>query len=118
MDLKRFGGYADFASSWFVSAADVGCCFPSGHAAAGFSLIALAFAGLAMGNRKLRSAGLTAALFAGSAFSVVRIAQGAHFLSHNLWSAAIDWCAAALVFAPLLNKRLGRRKSPSTGTQV
>jgi membrane-associated PAP2 superfamily phosphatase len=117
-DLKRFGGYADFASAWFVSAADVGRCFPSGHAAGGFSLIALAFAGLAMGNWKLRSTGLIAALVVGSAFSVVRIAQGAHFLSHNLWSAAIDWCAAALVFAPLLNKRLGRRKSPSTGTQV
>jgi len=107
-DLKRFGGYADSASGWFVSAADVRHCFPSGHAAGGFSLIALAFAGIAMGDRKLQLAGFVVALVAGSAFSVVRVAQGAHFLSHNLWSAAIDWCAAALVFAPLLNRRLGR----------
>jgi len=28
----------------------------------------------------------------------VRIAQGAHFLSHNLWSAALCWGLAALVF--------------------
>ncbi len=107
-ELKQFGGYADIASGWFVAAADAGRCFPGGHAAGGFTLIALAFAGLALGNRNLRSAGLIAALIAGGAFSVVRIAQGAHFLSHNLWSAAIDWCAAALVFAPLLKCRLVR----------
>ncbi len=117
-DLKRFGGYADFSSGWFVSAANVGRCFPSGHAAGGFSPIALAFAGLALGNRQLRSGGLIAALIVGSAFSTVRIAQGAHFLSHNLWSAAIDWCAAALVFAPLLDKHLDSNQAlsaPSRG---
>jgi membrane-associated PAP2 superfamily phosphatase len=103
--LRSFGGYSDFASGWFVPAAEVGHCFPSGHAAAGFSLVALSFAGMALRNRKLAQYGLVAALVAGFLFSAVRIAQGAHFLSHNLWSAAIDWMAAALVVAPLIGAR-------------
>ena len=101
-DLKRFGGYADFSNAWFVSSTQAGKCFPSGHASGGFSLIALMFAGIAERSRRLRALGLTAALAVGGVFSVVCIVQGAHFLSHNLWSAAIDWCVAALAFAPLL----------------
>ena len=104
-NLKQFGGYAEIGGRWFVAASGAGHCFPSGHAAGGFSLIALRFAGIAAGNARLRALGLAAALIAGTAFSAVRIVQGAHFLSHNLWSAAIDWCAAALAFTPLLASR-------------
>jgi len=100
--LRDFGGYADHAAGWFVPASEAGHCFPSGHAAAGFSLVGLSFAGLALGNRRLARWGLAVALAAGVLFSAVRMAQGAHFLSHNLWAAAIDWFTAALVFAPLV----------------
>lgn len=85
---------------------------PSGHAAGGFSLIALHLAGIASGDRRLRALGLWTAVLAGSAFGLVRMAQGAHFLSHNLWAAAIDWAAATLVFVPLLAAR-ARRRGPS-----
>ena len=112
-DLKRFGGYAEFSSRWFVASVQAGRCFPSGHAAGGFSLVALMFAGIAAGHTRLRAIGLVAAILAGAAFSMVRIAQGAHFLSHNLWSAAIDWCAAALAFAPLLAHRARAPRVPS-----
>lgn len=100
--LRDFGGYADYAAGWFVPASEAGHCFPSGHAAAGFSLVGLSFAGLALDNRGLARWGLTVALAAGVLFSAVRMVQGAHFLSHNLWAAAVDWLAAALVFAPLI----------------
>ena len=110
-DLKRFGGYADFSNIWFVSPEHAGGCFPSGHAAGGFSLVALMFAGIAEGHMRLRRIGLVAVICAGVAFSAVRIAQGAHFLSHNLWAAAIDWCSAALAFAPLLMHRDRERGS-------
>lgn len=105
-DLAQFGGVAQATSGWFVSRVNAGRCFPSGHAAGGFSLVALGFAGIALQHRGLRRAGLGAAIGVGVAFSLVRMVQGAHFLSHNLWSAAIDWCAAALVFAPAI--MLGR----------
>jgi membrane-associated PAP2 superfamily phosphatase len=100
-DLVQFGGIAEYGSGWFVPRVNAGHCFPSGHAAGGFSLIALFFAGSTSGHEGIRRWGLVIAVGAGCLFSMVRIAQGAHFLSHNLWSAAIDWVVAALVFTPL-----------------
>lgn len=101
-DLKTYGGFADYNFDWFVTAADAGRCFPSGHSSAGYSLITLYFLGHAIDRPRLARNGLIAAIVVGTAFGAVRVAQGAHFISHNLWSAAIDWCAAALVFTPLL----------------
>lgn len=106
-DLKQFGGSADMTHAWFVAATDAGRCFPGGHAAGGFSLAALYFAGCFLNHALLRRAGLVATVTAGTLFSAVRVLQGAHFLSHNLWAAAIDWASAALVFALLaLHQRL------------
>jgi membrane-associated PAP2 superfamily phosphatase len=108
-NLKDFGGYADDASAWFVGAAQAGRCFPSGHAAGGFALVALAFAARALDRRRLAKLAFALALSAGALASAVRIAQGAHFLAHNLWSAAIVWCTAALIFAPLMRPPGNRR---------
>ena len=101
-DLKAYGGFAEYNFDWFVAAADTGRCFPSGHSSAGHSLITLYFLGHAIDRPRLARNGLIAAIVVGTAFSAVRVAQGAHFISHNVWSAAIDWSAAALVFTPLL----------------
>lgn len=98
-DLKEFGGSADITHAWFVPSIDARHCFPGGHAAGGFSLASLYFAGLFLNHARLRQTGLAAAIVAGTLFSAVRVLQGAHFLSHNLWAAAIDWFVAALVFA-------------------
>jgi membrane-associated PAP2 superfamily phosphatase len=106
-DLRAFGGVAEVTRGWFVAPMQAGRCFPSGHAAGGFSLVALAFAGIAIGHRGLHRTSLIAALAAGTLFSGIRVAQGAHFVSHNLWSAAIDWCMAALVFVPLVRAAHG-----------
>src|SRR5262249_46315616 len=100
-DLREFGGAADFVTNWFVSAAEVGHCFPGGHAAAGFCLVALYFLACELERPRLARIALTGTLIAGVGFSVVRMAQGAHFLSHNLWAAAICWAMAALAFLPL-----------------
>jgi membrane-associated PAP2 superfamily phosphatase len=94
----QFGGLEQARQFWFTAPADAGSCFPGGHAAGGFALVAIYFAGMVAGNRRLERAGLVLVLLAGTSFSLVRIAQGAHFLSHNLWSAAICWALAALVF--------------------
>lgn len=100
-DLIEFGGGAEFSSSWFVAASQVGYCFPGGHAASGFSLVALYFLSRESGSRRLQYGMLALTLLVGTAFSVLRMAQGAHFLSHNLWAAAICWAVAALAFMPL-----------------
>lgn len=99
--LKAFGGAADYSAHWFVPRVEAGRCFPGGHASGGFSLVALAFAGDFLRRPGLRRTGLLLGIGVGSAFSLLRVAQGAHFMSHNLWAAAIDLWMAALVFSPL-----------------
>ena len=102
-DLLRYGGYADYVQNWFAhSRAESGHCLPNAHAGAGFSLVALYFAGWASGRPRWRWSGLAIGLAAGLIFSLVRSAQGAHFASHSVWSALIDWSVASLVFMPLI----------------
>jgi membrane-associated PAP2 superfamily phosphatase len=100
-DLRRYGGFAAEATSWFVAPVNAGHCFPAGHSAGGFSLFAFVFAARAIDRPTLAGIAFWVALTVGTAFSAVRIAQGAHFLSHTLWAAAIDWLAAGVVFLVL-----------------
>lgn len=105
-DLKQYGGYAEVATRWFASSAgDSGRCLPSGHAGAGFSLLALYFAGWASGHARWRWYGLAIGAAAGLLFGAIRMVQGAHFLSHVLWAASVCWLAASLVFMPRLCRR-------------
>jgi membrane-associated PAP2 superfamily phosphatase len=110
-DLAEFGGQWPHAHALFVRTADAGRCFPSGHASGGYALFAAHFAGTALGVARLRVAGLWLGGLAGTAYGAVRIVQGAHFLSHNLWAAAVAWSAAALVFAVAYPPRLEGRSA-------
>lgn len=73
-----------------------GKCWPGGHAAGGFSLLALYFV---FRDRRPRWAklALLVALGLGTVFSLGRTMQGAHFLSHNVWTFLLDWviCTAS-----------------------
>lgn len=80
-----------------------GHCFPGGHASAGFALLAFYFAGLALQNRMLAMLGLCGGLAAGMAFGMVRVVQGAHFLSHNLWSAVLCWLVILCVYLVVID---------------
>jgi membrane-associated PAP2 superfamily phosphatase len=104
-DLIEFGGGAAFTSGWFVSAAEVGYCFPAGHAASGYCLVALYFLACELNKPAAARLALWATVLVGASFSIIRIAQGAHFLSHTLWSAAICWFIAALAFLPVRAQR-------------
>jgi len=73
-----------------------GRCWPGGHASSGFSLLALFFALRDRFPRAARGA-LIGALALGSVLSLGRTMQGAHFLSHNVWTLLFDWCIAALL---------------------
>ncbi len=91
--LQQYGGVEHFSPLLGPRAEPVekpGNCWPGGHAAAGFALFALFFA-LRNSHPRSARAALIAALTLGSLFSLVRIAQGAHFLSHNLWTALLCW---------------------------
>jgi lipid A 4'-phosphatase len=68
------------------------CAFVSGHAAMGFYLTAV---GLAFPRH--RRAWLAAGLAAGTAIGVLRLAQGAHFLSDIVFAGILTWFIALAV---------------------
>ena len=69
-------------------------CWPSGHSGTGFCLLALFFA-LRDKYPQLARKTLVAVLLLGTICSLTRIVQGAHFLSHTLATALIDWIICA-----------------------
>jgi membrane-associated PAP2 superfamily phosphatase len=105
-DLAMYGGFIDYATDlagpFFVAHDRAGRCVPSGHAGGGYAMLSLYFAGWTAGRPSWRWSGLAVGIATGLLFSLVRVMQGAHFASQTLWSAAIDWTVAALVFMPLL----------------
>lgn len=99
-ELSAFGGDAAFfrlldAVPLFAGS---GRCFPGGHASGGFTLMALYFYWRGSHPARARFA-LAAGLVAGGLMGLVQMARGAHFLSHNLFSAYVVWCVVVAVFA-------------------
>lgn len=81
-----------------------GRCFPAGHASGAFSLVGLYF--VARARRSPRAGWwLAPGALLGTAFAFAQQARGAHFLSHNLWAAAICWYAA-IALAALFGRSL------------
>ena len=102
--LSRYGGvetYSPLMSKRAPAVEKAGQCWPAGHASAGFTLFALFFALRDIRPRAARWA-LASALALGSALSVGRMLQGAHFLSHGIWTALIDWTVCALFYRLML----------------
>lgn len=103
-DLLRYGGarpYIDLFSLRPVGLSR-GACFPAGHASGGYAWFALYFYFLAV-RPAWRWHGFVTGLALGLTFGVAQQLRGAHFLSHDLWTATICWVAVAsvsLVFWP------------------
>jgi membrane-associated PAP2 superfamily phosphatase len=105
-DVVDFGGYAPYVHLFDAMPDTVmhGVCFPAGHASAGFVWIIWAVA-LRPAMPRAATAALVGGLLAGALMGYGRMAQGAHFLSHVLWSAWLAW-AVALGLAVLLRARV------------
>ena len=74
---------------WDFSASK-GHCFPGGHASTGFALMA-GYAVFRQSNRKRAYFFLVSGCILGFAMGWAQMMRGAHFLSHNLWTAWIIW---------------------------
>jgi membrane-associated PAP2 superfamily phosphatase len=83
-------------------------CFPGAHSSSGFALLSIHFA---LGNRGGRLARRTQATawLVGVVFAFGQEARGAHFLSHDLVSAALAWC----LLSHLRLRMLARRAAPA-----
>jgi membrane-associated PAP2 superfamily phosphatase len=106
-DYDRYGGPVPY--SGLFEPAPPGCtrgnCFPAGHASGGFSLMSSYF--IFYGRSRGRAiAGLLAGLALGSLFGFGQVARGAHFVSHNLWTAAVCWFSALALYQWVFHGRL------------
>jgi membrane-associated PAP2 superfamily phosphatase len=79
-------------------------CFPGAHSSSGFALVSLYFA---LRGRCLRAArwALALGVGVGVVFSIGQQARGAHFLSHDLASAALVWWVLLALYAWMLPQR-------------
>lgn len=99
-DLLRYGG--EFPYTGLLDAHPgsfrYGACFPAGHASAGYAWLGLYFV-VRECLPQLRWQVLGVVLGTGMVFGVAQQLRGAHFLSHDLWTLAICWSVAVLLYA-------------------
>ena len=104
-DLAGFGGDRPYVPL-FADRPDYlprAQCFPGAHSSSGFALMSLYFA---LRGRRRRAArwALALGIGVGTAFSIGQQARGAHFLTHDLASAALVWWVLLALYAWMLEK--------------
>lgn len=97
-DLAMFGGDKPHVLLFDPAPAGlpVGHAFPGGHSSGGFAFLSVYFL-LLQYRPKYRYFGLALGLALGGVFAATQEVRGAHFLSHDLFSLVICWCAALAV---------------------
>lgn len=118
-DLHEFGGAYPFVHL-FADRPDSlrrAACFPAAHASAGYALMALYFVGRERGVRA-RRAGLCIGVAFGLVFGLAQQSRGAHFISHDIWSAFITWLVAASLYVFAFHARLWPRGSQRNNQQL
>ncbi len=98
-DLVAFGGSREFHGLFELRPAGFRAsgCFPAGHASAGYGWLALYFLALEV-KPAARHVALATGTALGLLFGISQQLRGAHFLSHDLWTAAICWSVSLLLF--------------------
>lgn len=116
-DVDRYNGHVPFTPLFVPLPPGVppGHCFPSSHAATGFGLLALYFVFLDQ-DRRRALIGLGIGLVAGGLFSFGQLVRGAHFLSHDLWSAAICWAVALALYKGAFRGDLSAEPAANPGS--
>ncbi|MBB1060017.1 phosphatase PAP2 family protein [Marilutibacter spongiae] len=94
-DLARYGGHLPAVGLFELrpSGMPAAACFPAGHASGGYAWVASYFF-LGVVQPRMRYWGLAFGLGLGLVFGVGQQLRGAHFASHDLWTAAICWFVA------------------------
>jgi lipid A 4'-phosphatase len=93
IEVSAFGGARSFSPAYIIAQqCSRNCSFVSGDAAMGYYLIAFLF----IARKRARTIALAGAL-AGSAIGLIRIAQGAHFLSDVIFAGFVTVTVGWLV---------------------
>lgn len=102
-DLADFGGRNPYVALFAHRPHGLkhAACFPAAHSSSGFALLAIYFALRGRVPRVARVA-FWAAIGVGLIFAFGQEARGAHFLSHDLTSAAIAWLFLVWLYSKML----------------
>lgn len=98
--LAGFGGAEPYLHlfSHRPAAMRAGHCFPAAHAGSGYALIAFYFV-FRERHRRLARIGIVVTILAGLIFGLAQQSRGAHFVSHDVWSAFLVWSIALALYA-------------------
>lgn len=99
-NLKHYGAARIYAHSlsYSLGTGHGGHCFPSGHASAAYALLALYFAAYPHVARK-KWLFLIPGVLLGITFGLAQQLRGAHFMSHDIWTAFLSWFISLLLFS-------------------
>jgi membrane-associated PAP2 superfamily phosphatase len=123
-DLQQFGGSQTFTglfSSWPANRAP-NACFPAGHASIGYAWLGLYFFCLQLYPTLARMA-LVCSITLGVSLGLVQQLRGAHFMSHDIATAAWCWTMACLcaywpAFQSTLRHKVSSNKSLNHSTNT
>jgi membrane-associated PAP2 superfamily phosphatase len=106
-DLQEFGGRFPYVHLFAARSAELrqAQCFPAAHASSGYALMALYFVAYER-SRRLARLGLAAGVMLGLVFGIAQQARGAHFASHDLWSAFLAWIISLTLYVFAFRARL------------
>ena len=98
--LTMFGGQEPYFSLFDPVPAGVrsGQCWPGGHAASAFSFFPLVFAARFMGRPGMARGLFWFIMLFGLVLTMTQVARGAHFFSHQVWTALICWYASLAAY--------------------
>lgn len=124
-DLVEFGGKNPYVLLFAHRPGGLGhaACFPAAHSSSGFALLAVFFA-LRDRRPRLARVAFFCAIAVGIVFALGQEARGAHFLSHDVTSAAIAWLFLVWLYSkmlapkPALRVEAGERKRQHAARQA
>ena len=110
-DLREFGGQFPFVSLFAHRPAGLrhAQCFPAAHASSGYALMALYFVAYER-SKRLAGMGLATGLLMGLMFGIAQQSRGAHFFSHDVWSACITWLVALSLYVFAFQARAWKQR--------
>lgn len=119
--LAMFGGLEPYFHLFQPAppGAHSGKCWPGGHAASAFAFFPLVFAARWLGRRRLARGLFWLVMLGGLVLTLVQVARGMHFFSHQVWTALICWYVSLAACPFFLAarypwRRLRQTKRPSS----
>jgi membrane-associated PAP2 superfamily phosphatase len=113
-DLQEFGGAFPYMHLFAdrPGALRHARCFPAAHASSGYALLALYFVFWER-HRALARFGLGLGMTLGLVFGLAQQSRGAHFVSHDLWSAFLAWALSLTLYAFAFKAQLWNKHEAS-----